>query len=355
MFFVIKYHMISKGYFLEDNMIVSIKKAILHILDANSGVSVFSDGELDISDASVNNFITKHMEKVYDDAGLRSGEFSDNSGFKYHMTEYINGETDFTSFSVFIAERLYDAIKSAENTESCDIIVCDCIANERDTIAVLKCDNKIGYTHQVTKDGGKISNALINHYAILPTTAQKISECAFIDTTDFSIKFKGKKRKIDGESVDIIPDILLECYFDISVRESINAVKKIAKKVTDENGGDSIETSAKIKKFVTEQIEENDFEYIEPEKVASSVFDGRPVMREEFIEKIHEANVPEKVEVNSYVTKKMGANIKLTTDIGVELSFPAEYYQDGRYIDIINNDDGTISIQINNIGELINK
>ncbi|MCI5605498.1 MAG: nucleoid-associated protein [Clostridia bacterium] len=336
-------------------MIVSIKNAILHILDANSGVSVFSDTELDVSDASINNFITKHIEKIYEDAGLRSGEFTDNSGFKYHLTEYINGEIDLQSFSLFVAERLYEGIKSAENTESCDVIVCDCIANEQPTIAILKCDNKIGYTHQVIQSDGKISNALINHYAILPTTTQKISECAFINQNDFSIKYSGKKRKIDGETTDLIADVLLECYFDISVKESINAVKKIAKKVTDDNGGDSIETSAKIKQFIVENIEENEYEYIEPEEIAKSVFDGRPVMREEFMEKLQEANVPKKLEVNSYVTKKMSANVKLSTDIGVELSFPAEYYRDGKYIDIINNDDGTISIQINNIGELINK
>lgn len=336
-------------------MIVSVKNAILHILDANSGVSVFSDTELDVSDASINNFITKHIEKIYEDSGLRSGEFAENSGFKYHLTEYINGETDLQHFSLFIAERIYDAIKSAETTESCDIIVCKCFANETPTLAVLKCDNKIGYTHQVTNNDGKISNALINHYAILPTTAQKISECAFINEEDFSIKYAGKKHKIEGESVDLISEILLECYFDISVRESINAVKKIAKKVTDENGGDSIETSAKMKEFIVKNIEENEFEYIEPKEIAKAVFDGRPVMRDEFMEKIEDAGVPEKVEVTSYVTKKMGANVKLVTDIGVELSFPAEYYRDGRYIDIINNEDGTISIQINNIGELINK
>lgn len=336
-------------------MIVSIEKAILHILDANSGVSVFSDTELDVSDALINNFITRHIEKIYEDAGLRSGEFADNSGFKYHLTEYLKGETDFQSLSLFIANRIYDAIKSAENTESCDIIVCDCIANEQPVLAVLKCDNKIGYTHQVIKNDDKISNALINHYAILPTTAQKISECAFINKDDFSIKFSGKKRKIDGETTDLIADVLLECFFDISVKESINAVSKIAKKVTADNGGDSIETSAKIKQFIVENIEENEYEFIETEEIAKSVFDGRPVMREEFMEKIQEANVPDKVEVNSYVTKKMNANIKLSTDIGVELSFPAEYYRDGKYIDIINNEDGTISIQINNIGELINK
>ena len=102
-------------------------------------------------------------------------------------------------------------------------------------------------------------------------------------------------------------------------------------------------------------FDHNDYEYIEPEKVAETVFDGRPAMKDEFLEKIKDAAVPEQVEVSNYVTKKMSSNIKITTDIGVELSFPAEYYRDSKYIEIINNEDGTISIQINNINEMTNK
>ena len=45
-------------------MIASLKRAIVHILDANSGVSVYSEEELDVTDASINSFITKHIEKV---------------------------------------------------------------------------------------------------------------------------------------------------------------------------------------------------------------------------------------------------------------------------------------------------
>ena len=51
----------------------------------------------------------------------------------------------------------------------------------------------------------------------------------------------------------------------------------------------------------------------------------------------------------------MSANVKLGTDIGVELSFPAEFYRDNEHIEIINNEDGTLSIKINRIGEIINK
>ncbi len=339
-------------------MIIGIKHAILHILDANSGVTVYSDSELDVSDAGINNFITKHIDKICESAGLRKGEFNSGSGFLYHMKEYLErdeDERDLKSLSLFAAEKIYEGISSAENTESCDVIVCDCTINETPVIAVLKCDNKTGYTHQVLQEDGEIKNNLINHYSILPSTSQRISECAFVNQTDFSVKYCGKKRKIDGESIDLIADLLLDGVFDLSPREAINTVNKIAKKVTEENGGDSIETSARMKQYIVENIEDNAFEYIEPEKIAETVFDGRPAMKDEFIEKIKDAAVPEQVEVTNYVTKKMTSNIKITTDIGVELSFPAEYYRDSDYIEIINNDDGTISIKINNINELKNK
>lgn len=334
-------------------MIIGLTKAILHILDAMSGVTMYSDAELDISDATINNFVTTHIEKIYEDAGMRTGEFNSNSGFKYHLQEYINEEIDFPQLSHSIAERVYEGISNSENPESCDVLVCEFMSNERRILGVLKCDNKIGFTHQVIQENGQIKNALINHYAILPTLSQKITECAFVCMDDFSIKYKGKKRKIDGEALDLIADVLLECLFDISSKESINAVTKIAKKVTQDNGGDSIETTAKMKQYITENL--NEIDYIEPEKVAEAVFDGRPVMKDEFIEKIKEAEVPEQVEINQYVTKKLSSNVKISTDIGVEISFPAEFYKDEEHIEIINNEDGTISIKINNIGELINK
>lgn len=336
-------------------MIASVKRAILHILDAASGVSVYSDEELDVSDPSINNFITKHIEKVFEDAGLRKGEFSENSGFKYHLSEYAKDEGYFKTMSQFIAKRMYEGISQSENPDSSDLIVCDCIINDRPILAVLKCDNKIGYTHQVMQEEGKVKNQIINHYAILPTTSQKISECAFISMDDSSIRYKSKKRKIDGETTDLIADILLECIYDISSRESVNAVKKIAKKVTEENGGDSLETLSKMKEYITENIEEGEEKYIETDKVAQKIFDGKPGMREEFMEKIEKANVPQKVEMNSYAAKKLASNVKIVTDIGIELTFPAEYYQNSEYIEFINNEDGTVSIRINNIGELINK
>ena len=166
-------------------MIASLKRAIVHILDANSGVSVYSEEELDVTDASINSFITKHIEKVFEDASMRNAEFSENSGFKYHLAEYIKDENYFVTMSKFIAQRVYEGVTQSDKPDSSDLIVCDCMINERPLLAVLKCENKIGYTHQVLQDDGKVKNQIINHYAILPTTSKKIAECAFIFEDDF--------------------------------------------------------------------------------------------------------------------------------------------------------------------------
>ncbi|WP_405352536.1 hypothetical protein [Ruminococcus sp.] len=46
---------------------------------------------------------------------------------------------------------------------------------------------------------------------------------------------------------------------------------------------------------------------------------------------------------------------KIKTDTGIEITVPVEYFEDDRYIEFINNNDGTISIALKNIGKLINR
>ena len=336
-------------------MIVGLKKAILHILDTNSGINVFSDEELDTENAEINNFITKHIEKIYESAALRPAEFKETSGFRAKIEQYKAGETDFTALSKNAAERLYDAITASEEPKSAGLIVVEFVVNEENIIGILKCDNKTGISHTVVQGEGRIFNNIINHYAILPPVSQKIADCAFINLKTGGLKYSGRSVKIDGDTVDIIAELLLECEFEISPRESANTVTRLAKKVALENGADMIETQARIKEYVTQSIEENEFEYVDTDKVADKVFDGLPAMRDEFEQKLEKAGVPKKVEVSKYLTKKMTADVKLVTDTGVNLSFPSEYYKNPEYLEIITNEDGTISIKINNITEIVNR
>ena len=336
-------------------MIVGLKKAILHILDTASGVNVFSDELLDVENAEINTFIAKHIEKIYDSAALRPAEFKEASGFRARVEQYRSGDISFAELSKTVAERLYEAASASDDPRPADIIVAEFAAGEETILGILKCDNKTGMTHTVIRDGDRVLNNIINHYAILPPITQKIAESAFISLDKGTVRYAGKKIKIDGETVDVMAELLLECEYEISPRESANTVKRIARKVALENGADTIAAQAKIKEYVTESIEENNYEYVDTDAVADKVFEGLPSIREEFAEKLERAGVPKKVEATKYLTKKMTSDIKLSTDTGVSLTFPPEYYKNPDYIEIITNEDGTISIKINNVTEIIDR
>lgn len=334
-------------------MIINLKKAILHILDANSGVSVYSQDELDLENNVILTYLCEHIDKVCDDPGMRPGTFKENSGFIYKLRQYTSNEISFTEFSEFAAHRLYELIGDSDNITSSDVIVCDCVMNEKPCIAILKCDNKPGYIHQVVQNGSITKNEIINHYAIMPTASQRFSDYAFINIDDYSIKYKPKKINVDGERLDMMSDGLLECDFDYSTKESFNTITKLAKKVTEEFAGNEINTEAKIKQYVKDTAVAT--ENIVVDEVAEAVFTTSPSAREEFVQKVKEAEIPDTIPMSPYVTNRVNKNIKIVTDTGIEISFPAEYYEDAENISIINNDDGTLSIQINNVGQIINK
>ncbi len=334
-------------------MIITLNKAIVHIIAAGIDNTMYSDCEIDLSDAGISSFIVSHLEKMYDDPGMRTGEFSSNSGLKYHISEYAAEQTSFRDLSEIIAKRLQEGISQSEIALPSDIIVCDCIIHERQMIAILKCDNKTGFTHRVLQEDGQIKNEIINYYAILPPVTQRLSDCAFIEIEDMTMKFKGKSVTLDGQKLNLMSDVLLECEYGISPKEALAKVQKTAKEITEEYGGDTVATDVKIKQLIKNTPVEEDS--VKTEEIAEAVFEASPAAREEFIQKVREAEVPEVIEKTEYVEKRIDKNIKIVTDTGIEISFPAEYYRDEDNVSIINNDDGTISITINNISQILNK
>ena len=334
-------------------MIVTINRAILHILDFNSGVTVFSEQELDVKSNSVMTFLTKHIEKSYNDLSVKTGEFHPGSRFKDKLSEYLSGEGEFAAFSVYIAELMYNVISQSDVLDSTDLIVCDFEIDGTRAVALLKCNNKVGFIHQVVQDNDKISNEIINHYAILPGVSQKIDEYAFIDVDTYNIKFVDKKRSINGQDTYVLADNILECTSVISQKDTLALVSTITRKVAENHGQSSLEAVSKTKNFIVENTEVSD--YLDPVELGKEVFKASPIMQEEYMEEVRKAGIPETVKIDKDLALKKGKSHKIKTDTGIEITFPVDYFQNKEYIEFVNNPDGTISIQLKNIGSIVNK
>lgn len=331
---------------------IKITKAILHIMDFNSNVTVFSDQELNIQNDNIMNFLKKHIEKSLNDPALKPGIFRENSHFKKELEEYIKNDLTFVEFSVFIAKEIHSAISKSDKLDSLDLIICDVIIDNERLIGILECVNNVGFTHQVVKRDNEVKNEIINHYAILPTISQKLNEYAFINTDSLSIKFLDKKRYIEGQDTYIIPDILLECSSAISPKEAIKIVNSITSTVADNYGQNSFLAVSKAKNYIIENMEVSDI--LKPKELGKEVFNST-AMQEDFIKKVEDAGIPDKVKLEKTFAVRTGKNHKIKTDTGIEITFPVDYFENKDFIEFINNPDGTLSIQLKNIGKVINK
>lgn len=332
---------------------MKLNNAVLHILDFSSGMAIFSEKELDVSNRNICIYLEKHIEKAYKDLSLKNGVFYEESKFKRSFLEYIDKNMSFIEFSNYIAGIVYETILNSDDCASQDLIVCDFSFEDENILGILICNNKIGFIHHVTNEDSIVKNEIINHYAILPNIKQKFDEYIFVSARTFDVKYLSKKRYIDGDDINMIPDILLECSSSISQKDTLKLVNSISQKIAENHGRNSIETITKVKNFIVENGEISD--YIEPIELSKEVFMNEPDMQEEFLLETKNAGIPEKVVIDRSFAVKVNRNHKIKTDTGIELTFPSDYFENKNYIDFINNPDGTISIEIKNIGKIFNK
>lgn len=227
-------------------MIVTLNKAILHVCDYTNGVTSISETELDVHEAAVNVYITKHIEKSYDSETSNHGKFQKTSS----LYRAIQGNNDFVFISKLIVEKLHTALCDAENSKPADVIVCECTVGTDKVLAILKLDNKPGYVHKITSYAGQPYNTLTCNTAILP---QRLNEYAYIVNDGESVLYSSKVYKIMDERVNVMADLVLECICETaSSKDTYSSITKEIRKYT----SDPVESAVKLKRFMLDTVEE---------------------------------------------------------------------------------------------------
>mgnify|MGYP000102128668 FL=1 len=109
-----------------------------------------------------------------------------------------------------------------------------------------------------------------------------------------------------------------------------------------------------IKDIICNELEEQG--EIKVSELREKVFPGSPEMLEELDEKLDRYNLSyETVAPKNEQTIKKFQKQHLTTDTGIEISIPMEEYRNPDHVEFITNEDGTISVLIKNIGQLISR
>lgn len=330
-----------------------INHSVLHILDFNSDICVFSQKELNLDSSSIKDFIEKHLAHAKSDSRGQPGAFLEESWFFSSLKAYVNSRIDFIAFSTEIANSIYENLLSEEKVNSVDLLVADFSENDDSFIAFLLMNSRLAYTHQVVKNDGTIQNEIIQHFAILPNISQKLDSFAIINKRTAEIIFVDKRRYINGKDVFILKEKVLHCLSNSSSRDVLKEVNGIVSKIAEANGINSAVALSKAKNYIFENSEFSDT--LSTEELGKEVFADSDDLQHEYKELIQSAKLPEEIKLEKSLAVRTGRNHKIKTDTGIEITFPAEYFENHDFIEFINNPDGTISIELKNIGKIINK
>ena len=325
-------------------MEIQIEKAILHVLDKNSSMPIFSGNLVNLDDDAIYNFISMNLKKMYDDNATKTGVLNEtNDFFKY--IEQINEK--FVEVSKEIADKLYGIMNNQDSIPSADLLVTVATINGVRFLGIIKLNYKEGFTHFVDYTAETTSNKIIKHKVIFATEGQKTDEGVLVDLESLKLKITEKEYLIDGDKINYFSEIFLKCKPEISKNEAIKIVNKVAKEINKKYFDSDFTKDVKVKETIHDEIQETS--KINICKIAEKAFENNKEIQQEYVEEVKKAGVKEEIVFIGEEPEKKFSKHKLKTDNGIELSVPTEIYKDKNAIEFINNPDGTISILITNV------
>lgn len=327
-------------------MEIQIKDVILHILDSNSKYPVFSQDKLNLDDERIYNFISKHMGRIFIDQDVKMGKVESDSEIANLIKKV---EDDFIKGSISISEKLYKIMKKYPEIPSGDFLVGKVDFEENKYLILIKFNYREGYTHYVDYGEEGTLNKIIVNKVMLPSELQRNMEIAAINLDDLSLRIIEKEYTIEEEKCLYFSQSFLESKTDLSTKESIRVIRNLAKEITKEYYADDFDKVSSIKEAIYEDLDRGE---IEIENVASKIFRESSEIKNEYLDRVEEAGVKKKVDVEGIKPEKRLTVHKLKMDNGISLDIPVELYRNKDIVEFMNNPDGTISIIIKNIDKM---
>ena len=333
---------------------IVIDQAILHLFDMTASQVLLSDETLELNN-ELQSFLEKYIEKCLQKSSGKLGHFQETSKFKQHV-QHFQSDHDFIAFSKAVAKLWFSVLQETNGIPSSDLLVCDVRKDDSHYIALLRIKNQQAFVHRISQYDMKVRNEILMQNAVLPVpSANGAEESVLLCMDDETLNVSQKKYEIDGNAIFALAEAVLESSLQPSQQETIKAIQKTAEKVAKDFGSNPVQVAALAKKAIAEEV--NEEEELDPIRTGRAIFSDQPAMQDAFRQNIENAGFSqnEPVTVNRETVLKKIMNHKLKTDTGIELTIPAEYFDNTEFIEFNHAEDGSLYITLKHIGSIVNR
>lgn len=328
-------------------MSITFKQTIIHTLDLSTGQPIISKNPVVLTDET-ESFITKKLISVVENTGIADAEFSGQMNLypEDSLSYKINNWNDkyFIQLADDVAQLFYRYMIEYGTIPSGDLVAALYNANGENKLTFMKINFKEEYTHFVENGEHGITSHIIKHKGIYE---QKINEAVVFNLDAGTVQILDCSR---SKYVQLLFDLKPK----LSVKETISAIEKVARKVVEEHYDNQLVPLNELRNNISESISRTNT--IPVLDIMMDTFGNDDEVFESCMEHMLELGIKEaKVDVSSNSIRNKFATQKIKTDTGIEIKMPTHLFKDSDFFEIVNEADGTITLKIKNISQVLNK
>lgn len=325
---------------------IVINKILMHMLDFEHRKIYHSTDFVDMNETSI-DYYRKKVEKALNSPSLKELTVGSLHEMMLRSEKMIESQEEFIKQAHEMTDKLFALGSVIEEMPNSNVLFVDCYKNGERYVGALKLNYR--YIPMSVIDE---NNIRITKKQVLPTMGSPVDEAIIVNVDAKKLLLIEKKYNIDGKLDFYLNAQWIKGEEKLTDKQKISTMKKVVRKMDDIYNVNDGKALPLMKHEIQEKIDTN--QPVKPLEIVKKVLEKDGQAQEESEIMMKDLGIGEEDQIESLSLTAMD-KCKLVLDDEIEISLPIEEYLSGDKVEKVKQEDGTYSILLKDVSEVIVK
>ena len=318
----------------------------MHMLDFEHRKIYHSTDFVDMNETSI-DYYRKKVEKALNSPSLKELTVGSLHEMMLRSEKMIESQEEFIKQAHEMTDKLFALGSVIEEMPNSNVLFVDCYKNGERYVGALKLNYR--YIPMSVIDE---NNIRITKKQVLPTMGSPVDEAIIVNVDAKKLFLIEKKYNIDGKLDFYLNAQWIKGEEKLTDKQKISTMKKVVRKMDDIYNVNDGKALPLMKHEIQEKIDTN--QPVKPLEIVKKVLEKDGQAQEESEIMMKDLGIGEEDQIESLSLTAMD-KCKLVLDDEIEISLPIEEYLSGDKVEKVRQEDGTYSILLKDVSEVIVK
>lgn len=325
---------------------IIINKILMHMLDFEHRKIYHSSDFVDLNETSI-DYYRKKVEKALNAPTMKELTVGSLHEMMLRSEKMIESDEEFIKQAHEMTDKLYTLGSVIEEMPNSNVLFVDCYKNGERFVAVLKLNYRM-IPMSVVEEG----IVRITKQQVLPMMGSAVDEAIIMNCDQKQLFVIEKKYTIDGKPDYYLNPQWIKGEEKLTDKQKLSTMTKVIKKMDNIYNVNDGKAMPLMKQEIQEKLEMN--QPVIPLEIVKKVLESDYQAQEESEVMLKDLGIGEEDQIQTVALSSMDV-CKLVLDDDIEVSLPIEEYLSGSHLEKRKEENGSYSIILKDINEVIVK